>query len=258
MNEPTNGECNHGYRSIMIGFFKAHIGFLSAIVTIAAFVIDKVFDSKTSAIIALLVYSVGVSALMASIYRLFSKSMSARSKDGFCRMATTCIFRTEDGKNARFECRRFIQSKSAFLTSIKHDFKWRGTGSYIIESGGSKLTPTCSADSGEFDHVIVPIGKNLYYNECDVVEVSFLSDYANIKPVFTQKIEQPIGTLEFKVMLGHKDDAGEISLYRKPIKSSVDKEYDVVSKLSFNKTFRMYEYSFTPEVGYIYKLEWQK
>lgn len=242
----------------MHDFIKSHLGYVSAVVTIAAFVIDKAFSSLYSAIAALSVYSLGVTVLMISIYRLFSKSMSARSKHGFCRMATTCIFRTNDGVHAEFEFRRFIQCKTAFMSCIRHDFKWNGSGEPEIRSDGNVLKPTMNADSGEFDHVIVPIGKNLYYNECAVVSDTFESSYSNINPMFCLKIDEPVGSIDFKIMLGHKSEAPEAVLYKKKFGSKVDMPYVRIDSACFNKTFKMYEISFTPEVGYIYKLEWQK
>ena len=90
-------------------FFKNYIGYVSAILTVVAFIIELLFQSKRAAIAALLVYSIGLTWLVVAVYRLFSKSMRMRSKDGFCRMAATSIFRTDDGK---FLSRTLIQTNT--------------------------------------------------------------------------------------------------------------------------------------------------
>lgn len=244
----------------MKDFFKNNIGYVSAVVTIVAFIIGIFFKSEAAAIAALSMYAAGLTWLVISIYRLFSKSMSMRSKEGFCRMATTCVFRTEDGVKAEFELRRFIQCKTAFMSSIKHFFKWEGSGYPQVVSNGTVLEPTRNPDSGEFDHVVIPIGKNLCYNECEVVPVSFKSSYADVKPVYFFKVTEQIGTIEIKVMLGHKEgeDIPDAILYRKRFAACTDVPYEEWHRESFNRKFRMYETSFTPEVGYIYKFEWTK
>lgn len=242
----------------MKDFLKSHLESISAVLTIAVFIVDKIFSSEQSAVAALCVYSVCVTVFMVSLYRLFSKSMKERCKNGFSRMATTCVFRTEDGVNAEFELRRFIQCKKAFMSSIKHDFKWEGDGSPDISSNGVRLNACVNADSNDFDYVVVPIGKNLYYNECAVVPISFKSSYADVKTEYFFKAVEYVGTIDFKIMLGHKHEAPEAVLYRKKFGSVLDNPYKQIGKVNFNKTFRMYEISFTPEVGYIYKIEWEK
>ena len=239
-------------------FFKNYIGYVSAILTVVAFIIELLFQSKRAAIAALLVYSIGLTWLVVAVYRLFSKSMRMRSKDGFCRMAATSIFRTDDGKFGVFEFRRYIQSKSPFLSSVKHDFKWKGTGVPEISSGGRSLNPIKNPDPNEYDHVVVPLGKILYYNECSVVAVQFKGTYKDCSPVLRHKVEEPVGPIEFKVMLGHKKKANEAKLYRKKIGANVDNEYDLIKRIPFNEKFKMYDYTIEPDVGFVYKLEWDR
>lgn len=242
----------------MKDFFKNYLGYISSLVSIVAFIIELVFESETATIAALSIYAAGLTWLVISVYRLFSKTMEMRSKDGFCRMAATSIFRTDDGKTGVFEFRRYIQSKSPFLSSVKHEYKWKGNGMPKITSAGSLLDPVCNKDPNEYDHVIVPLGKNLYYNECSVVTVMFEGDYCDCCPVLRHKIEEPVGPIEFKVMLGHKKKAPDAILYRKKIGTKVDNEYEAIKHVQFNTAFRTYDYMLNPEVGYVYKLEWAK
>ena len=242
----------------MKDFFKNYLGYVSTIITIVAFLIELFTSSKVATIAALSVYCVGISWLVVAVYRLFSKSMAMRSKDGFCRMAATSIFRTDDGKTGVFEFRRYIQSKSPFLSSVKHEFKWKGEGFPSITSGKQSLDPVKNPDPHEYDHVIVPIGKNLYYNECAVVSVTFEGNYCDCCPILRHKIDEPVGPIELKVMLGHKQDAADAILYRKKIEAKVEGEYEVYRKVPFNKVFKTFNYSFDPEVGYVYKFEWEK
>lgn len=245
----------------MKDFFKNYIGYVSAVITTVAFIIGIFSKSEAAAFAALLMYAVGLTWLVIAVYRLFSKSMSVRSKNGFCRMATTCVFRTDDGVKAEFELRRFIQCKTAFMSSIKHFFKWEGASYPDVTSNGLALEPSRNPDTGEFDHVVVPIGRNLCYNECAVVSVSFRSSYADVKPVYFFKVTEQVGSIEMKVMLGHKRDDENVPdavLYSKRFGASMDLQYSEWKKVSFNRKFKMYEISFTPEVGYIYKFEWTK
>lgn len=238
-------------------FFKNYHGYVSTFLTVVAFVIELLSKSKAATIVALLVYAVGITWLVVAVYRLFSKSMKMRSRDGFCRMAATSIFRTDDGKTGVFEFRRYIQSKSPFLSSVKHDYKWKGNGEPEISSAGRKLEPVKNPDPNEYDHVIVPLGRNLFYNECAVVSVKFEGAYADCCPLFRHKVEELVGPIEFKVMLGHLQNAADAILYRKKIGAKVDNDYEEIRHVPFNPAFRMYDYTFEPEAGYVYKLEWK-
>lgn len=245
----------------MKDFFKNYHGYVSTVITTAAFVIGIFFKSEAAAFAALLIYAVGITWLVIAVYRLFSKSMSMRSKNGFYRMATTCVFRTDDGVNAEFELRRFIQCKTAFMSSVKHFFKWEGDSYPVVTSNGNVLEPSRNPDTGEFDHVVIPIGRNLCYNECAVVSVSFRSSYADVKPVYFFKVTEQVGAIDMKVLLGHRRDDEAVPdavLYRKRFGASTDLPYDEWRKVSFNRKFKMFEISFSPEVGYIYKFEWTK
>ena len=71
-------------------------------------------------------------------------------------------------------------------------------------------------------------------------------------------MEEPVGPIEFKVMLGHKKKANEAKLYRKKIGANVDNEYDLIKRIPFNEKFKMYDYTIEPDVGFVYKLEWDR
>lgn len=242
----------------MKDFFKNNIGYVSAVITTVAFIIGIFFNSEAAAIAALSMYAAGLTWLVISIYRLFSKSMSMRSRDGFCRMAATSIFRTDNGVDGVFEFRRYIQSKTPFLSSVKHDFKWKGAGTPVISSCGTTLLPVANPDPNEYDHVIIPLGKTLCYNECAVVSVQFKGTYADCMPVMRHKVDEPVGPIEFKVMLGHKKKAPDAVLFRKKTGTKVDCEYEVVTNIPFNAAFKMYDYTVEPELGYVYKMVWEK
>ena len=235
---------------------KNNVGFAAAVVTIVAFVVELIFSSETSAFIALAIYAAGLTWFVIAVYRLFSKSMEMRSKDGFCRMAATSIFIADENGNAEFQFFRYIQCKVPLLSSIKHEFKWKGNGYPEITSNGTRLNPSKNGDDDEYDHVLVPIGKTLYYNECAVVPIFFKSVRSDVQPVMRHKVEEPIGPIQFKVMLGYKDSAPDAVLYRKKIGTKIEREYEIVKHVPFNKTFKMFECVLDPEVGYVYKFEW--
>lgn len=239
-------------------FVKRHVELSAAIVTIVAFVIDKVFNSLWGAVAALAVYSVAVTLLVYFVYRLFAHSMKCRFKDGYSRLSTIGVFKSEDGQNGSFEFVSCIQCKTAILSKVNHKFKWKGQNTPQIESLGKTYQAKTSTNKEEYDVVEIPIGKDLCYNECAVTTVAFKGSYSECCSVLIYKAEEPIGRVEFRVMLGFKSKSPDAILYRKKIASSVDCEFDEVKKVPFNSHFRMHEISFVPEVGYLYKLEWQK
>lgn len=242
----------------MKSFFENHVQYISAIITIVAFVVDKVFTSKWAAIAALLVYSVAVTVLMVSIYRTFEKSMKSRTSKGYQKLAATSIFRSDDKVNACFEMRRYIQCKSTVLKTVTHDFKWKGSGSPVIKYYGKVLDPIFNREKEEYDSVEIPLNRELVYNESAIVPIKFESSYSDAEKVITHKVEEPIDSIDFKIMLGFKNNDGVATLYKKKIGAKVECDFERVATINFNRNFRMYEYTLYPEIGYLYKIVWEE
>ena len=104
----------------------------------------------------------------------------------------------------------------------------------------------------------------LTYNETGTIHfLAKLDDVDNAsKPYVEVKVEVPTEIIHFRVILKHKPDNYRVpaSLKRKKINSQTGStDYNTLKTISFEETCKSYEcHLLEPEVGYFYRIEWEK
>lgn len=136
-------------------------------------------------------------------------------------------------------CYRLIQSKRAFLPSIKWAFKWTGAKQPVVSStlqncDGKIIENT----SNDYDHVVLKFKKALSFNESAVVHFhANMDDVDNTaQPHLDVKVEEPISVVDFRVILAYKNAnfSERAQFMRKPINSGVPTDYQILETVSFN------------------------
>ena len=222
------------------------------------------FMDQSKVVIVLIAIIVFLVALLLSVWYAIHKIVHKEFDREYIKLSffTKCEYINQN--HIIYDGYRLIQSKRAFLPSIKWAFKWSGSKQPIISStlqdcDGKIIENT----SNDYDHVVLKFKKALSYNESAVVHFhANMDDVDNTaQPYLDVKIEEPISVVDFRVILAYKDDrfSERAQFMRKPINSGIPTDYQILETVSFNSHSKSYEYVLTnPEVGYFYRLQWVK
>lgn len=239
------------------------LAILSGTSSIAGFFV-ALSSGQSKVVIVLIAIIVFLVALLLSVWYAIHKIVHKEFDRGYIKLSffTKCEYVNQN--HIIYDGYRLIQSKRAFLPSIKWAFKWSGSKQPIISStlqdcDGKIIENT----SNDYDHVVLKFKKALSYNESAVVHFhANMDDVDNTaQPYLDVRIEEPISVVDFRVILAYKDDhfSERAQFMRKPINSGIPTDYQILETVSFNSYSKSYEYVLTnPEVGYFYRLQWVK
>ena len=239
------------------------LAILSGLFSIASFFVALSSD-QGMVIIMLIAFIVFLVAILCSVWYAIHKIVHKEFDREFMKLSFFTKYEYIDKTHIIYDGYRLIQSKRAFLSNIKWAFKWTGTKQPIISSSlqncDGKIIENTSND---YDHVVLKFKKALSYNESAVVHFhANMDDVDNTaQPHLDVKVEEPISVVDFRVILAYKDTnfSERARFMRKPINSGIPSNYQVLETVTFNPNSKSYEHVLTnPEVGYFYRLEWEK
>ena len=172
-------------------------------------------------------------------------------------------FETSDGIHGIYEVFKVIQSKRPYLQQIDHNFKWTGSKMPDISSELQDIKQLTVLDSNSYDKATLLLRKPLKYNETGTIHFKAITDdFDNMaKPYLDYKVTTDINVIHFRVTLKNKDEnySKPARLLKKPIESSVPAKYVQYGSVPFDQFSKSYQYYLTdPEIGYFYRLEWEK
>jgi len=230
--------------------------------TITSFICLFIKD-KIAAVIALSVFCLLLLAIAVFIL-IFVWQHLKRTHHEYITHAAYVKYETEiDGKNINFETYRQIQCKQLIMHELKYAFKWSGTKIPIITSKLQKTDGKIfSTDAYSYDHVNLNLKQALVYNEDATIHFhATMDDVDNASMPFVEfKVETPTQIVHFRVILKHKaDNYSEAAvLKRRKINTQTGSaNYEVLQTVPFVQ--KVYEHHLLePEVGYFYRIEWDK
>lgn len=238
------------------------IGFLGSLCSIVSIVLLCV-SVETSAHMALLCVCLFLLAFLViliwGILRISHNENNLPHK----RISIFATFETIDSTHSTYETYRVIQSKRLILTHFDHEFKWSGTKEPLISSSIQKVGKIEKGQQGEYDSVRLILKTPLLYNENTTLHFKAeLDDVDNkAKPYLDFKVDMPINLISYRVILKNKpnDFCKPAFLSRKLINTDVPAEYEKLGSVQFDNATKSYQYTLIePEVGYYYRLEWEK
>ncbi len=171
----------------------------------------------------------------------------------------------EDGTHINFETYRHIQNKQFVMTGYDHKFKWTGSIPPVISSKLQSVKDhIIKGEEGQYDAIRLELKKPIFYNEFAMIHIQALLDDTNkqSQPYVEFRVDYPIQMLHFRVILKHKTSEFKTPaiLKRKKINHQIGGQaYAEIKSVSFNRDCKTYEYHLIePEIGYFYRLEWEK
>lgn len=141
-------------------------------------------------------------------------------------------------------------------------FKWSGSRLPKVSSKFQEVKDII-IEKQDYDRAILKFKRPLLYNETGVVHFrAETDDFDNTaKPHLDYRVEAPINIIHYRVVLKHKPSNFKTpaKILKKPIHSKHPVEYEEVGSVTFDEKAKSYEYYLTdPEIGYFYRLQWEK
>lgn len=220
-------------------------------------------SDNTSVIIALLVFCLSVIGFF--VYLAFI--INGQLKKSVYPIYVNANFLVweffEDGKKSRYEVYRYIQCKKPFLSEYDYPFYWTGSKDPVITSDLQRVDSRIKkGHKNEYDSIRLSFPNPLFYNDTAILHFKAeLDDIDNSAlPIAEFGVRNPISILHFRIILKYKDSDynKSASLIRRPIDNKGPHTEEIIESVPFDKSCKSYDYRFRPEVGYSYKLKWEK
>ena len=181
-------------------------------------------------------------------------------------LITTSVFRLVSQENPEeykkiaafiFEVFKVIQSKRLILQQVEHNFKWTGTQRPVISSELQEIERLIISEKKDYDKALLRLKKPLGFNESCTIHFKALTDDIDgmAQPHLDFKVSSSMNVIHFK----NGDFCKPAKILKKPIESNVPLGYEQYGSIPFDIQSKSYQYCLPePEIGYFYRLEWEK
>ena len=238
------------------------ITILGSIASVVGIVIALMTDNM-KATIALISVIVALVVLIIYFIYILNTFIQKEYPEEYLKLSYFLTFEVLDETHSRLDGYRLIQSKRPILKQIHWGFKWTGSKQPVISSALQECNGKISRNGSSYDTVVLNLKRPLKFNETAVLHFhAEMDDIEKIaQPHLDVKIDAPISVVNYNVVLCNKDRNfnSNAKFMRMPISSDAPAAYETLATIAFNRTTRSYQHVLTnPEVGYYYRLEWEK
>lgn len=226
-------------------------------------VLYLLFNDKVNGIIALSIFVLFLISVIVLLWFTINKLIKTDYPQDYKKIIVFTSYETEDGVKGKFEVFKVIQAKKLVLDKIEHCYKWSGSKEPVVSSDLQEIGKKIPSSSDDYDKAILILKKPLSYNETGTIHFKAEIDDVDGKalPYLDHKVDTDMNAINFRVTLKYKDNnyAKPALLLKKPIKSNTPIGYKEISSVPFDKESKSYQYNLlNPEIGYFYRLEWEK
>lgn len=217
-------------------------------------------NDKDKFLIALIVYSVAITAFFIAVYILVVRALSFKYKNKYKRIASLQTFSCEDQKTVVFETRKIIQAKTPFLNEVEYKRKWQGSGNPVFKVNGGPIPYTSNGKNDVMDVVPIKLGKTLAYNETASYTTSHECQFSDHTAKFGCFVEEPTDFIQFRILLGYK--SGKVkpaTLFKRSLTAGPLASDIFIEHIDFDMKHKLYfKIIDNPEIGYNYFIVWDK
>lgn len=213
--------------------------------------------------IALLAFCVFLALLLISTWIGLIKFIQKENPEKYKKISAFTSYETSDGIQGVYEVFKVIQSKRLILQTIEHNFKWTGTKQPELSSNLQEIKQVVYSNDNSYDTALLSLRKPLKYNEAGTIHVKAVTDDFDhaAHPHLDYKVNSEINVILFRVTLKNKTEHFNkpAKLLKKQIESDTPVDYQLFGSVPFDGQSKSYQYYLTePEIGYYYRLEWEK
>lgn len=246
-------------------FFKRHslavFNFVAGFASIVS-VLFLVFSDEANALIALAFFCLFLLITLFSILRVLQMFVRKENERDHKKVSVFTTFETLDETHSRFETYRVIQSKRLVLSEVDQNFKWSGSKMPRLSSDLQTIRMVQTKD-GDYDKAVLVLKRPLVYNEtCTIHFRAEMDDFdGKAQPHLDYRVDMSLSIIHFRVILRHKGDefARPAKVLRRRVQCEHPADYEEIGSVAFDKRSRSYQYNLIdPEVGYYYRLTWEK
>lgn len=224
-----------------------------------------IFINNTAAVIvALASFIIFLWVLMFKLISLIDSYLKKVYPRGYHSNFAFYKYTTRDGKHIVYDVYKDIQCKIPIMSEHNYGFKWSGTVPPVIKSNLQKLGPIARAtNSTDYDHINFYFTTPLLYNQSAVLHINMELNDSDDKasPHIESRIETPVEVICYRVELFHKGQKykNDAKIYKRLINAALTPKDELVDSVPFNSLSKSFEYFLLkPEIGYFYRLEWEK
>lgn len=245
----------------VVNILSKQFYFFASLASIVGFIILFI-NNEAATWIALIFYCVVVTSFCVALIYTLLKLINIKNQD-FDSKSTFVKYETSDGNVIIFEIYKLIQSKKTILTEHLFNFKWTGRIMPEITSDLQEVINIVDQkDPAKYDKAILKFKRPVYYNENEVIHFKAKLDDTDKKSEthVSNRITQEVDIIHYRIILKYKlaDYNSNAFLERKRI-DSINDNYDKIREIAFDPTTKSYEYHLLkPELGYIYRIRWER
>lgn len=244
----------------LIKFAGGYFNFFAGICSIVSLFLIFAKD-KNQLILSLIVFIVFLVICFLRLIWFTSQFLMSKSENGYYKLATIVKYTTSDGKHITHDLQKYIQCKQMIMMEHDHEFYWTGSQEPVIESETMKFEEIRKGDD-HYKKAILKFITPLVYNRFFLVHIRMILDDSNgsSKPYINMRVKENTQLITFRVELLHKKrKVPDATLSRSKISANGSDISEFIEMVPFNsKTFSYDCNKYNPEVGYSYKLEWEK
>jgi hypothetical protein len=196
------------------------------------------------------------------IYALF-KIIDTRTHK-YDSKSTFVKFEATSKKLSSYEVYKLIQSKEPITTELEYPFKWSGTFLPVITSNlQTVFNVVDEKESNKYDKAILKFKKPVYFNEDYVIHFKAEINDSDNKglPYVQNRIKQDVDIIHYRVILKYKSNRYNKNaiLERQELNTKISDNFEKIADVSFDNATKSYEYHLlNPEIGFLYRLSWEK
>ena len=222
-------------------------------------------SNNTAIIISLSAFVLFLIAILIKIFLVINKYVEVKNPKGYLKNSTFVKYSTNDGRKIFYQVYRNIQCKKPILTEYEYGYKWSGTRPPKISSTMQEIGAIVGAnkDGHEYDKVVLKFKTPILYNQMATVNFNAELDDSDNKslPHVENKVEDHIQIIHIRIELKHKKASFNkpAKLLKRAISSDVSEDFVEVESIPFDRGTKSYEYHLiNPEIGYFYRIRWEK
>lgn len=242
--------------------FSGKFAFLASLASILGLIIlilKEDWAVKLALLFFCLMLLVFTSYLIYTLYRILDK----RQVDHENR-STFIKYETSDGNKIIYETYKLLQSKKPVLTEFDYNFKWTGSIFPEVTSDFQDVINIIDEKKpNSYDKAILKFRKPLYYNQNTVLHFKAILDDVDKQslPFVETKVKDEIDIIHYRIVLKNKpkDYNANAILEKQKIVNDTRTGFEKIREISFDQISKSYEYHLlNPEIGYFYRISWEK
>lgn len=224
-----------------------------------------VFISNTTAVIvALTSFIIFLFALSFKLLSLINSYLEQIYPVGYHSNFAFIKYTTIDGKHIVYESYKALQCKMPIMLEYNHGFKWSGNKPPVIKSSLQTLgTIIPATNNTDYDRIPFCFTNPLLYNQSAVLHINMELDDSDGKssPYLESRVASPVEVICYRVELFHKDKKykSDAKIYKRLINAVITPKDELITSVPFNQLTKSFEYFLLkPQMGYYYRMEWEK